>query len=329
MWSARPTMPDDRGSDRINSLGSFSFEMRIKQVDSFTSEPFSGNPAAVVVDADDLSEEHMQIIAREMNLSETCFISSSEKKEIDFCFRWFTPTTEVDACGHATLAGLHVLAEEGLVQASKKPKNLSIDTKSGIWNARVWLEKKRPVVMFSMLHAPVSFEPSPIPLDELAEILRVDISDIGIGGFQPEILQANFRQLVVPIASMKSLKKMRPDFSSLSNILEDLGTSTHLFTQETIEESSDVHSRHFAPNFGINEDPVTGAGNSALFAYLLARGLVDVIKPVTQLVGEQGHIMGRPGYVRGEVHIEKDEIVQVEIGGNAVTVMDAEMDISV
>jgi trans-2,3-dihydro-3-hydroxyanthranilate isomerase len=322
-------MPESRESDRINSLGLFSVAMRIKQVDSFTSEPFSGNPAGVVVDADDLSDEQMQIIAREMNLSETCFISSSSKEEIDFRFRWFTPTIEVDACGHATLAGLHILAEESHIPLSEEPTHLSIDTKSGVWNARVWLEENRPMVMFSMLHGQLSLEACPIPLDELARILRVDINDIGIGGYEPEILQANFRQLVVPIGSMDSLKKMRPDFSSLSEILEELGTSMHLFTQETVIESSDVHSRHFAPNYGIDEDPVTGAGNAALFAYLLARGLVDVNKPVTHLVGEQGHIVGRPGYVKGEVHIKEGEIEQVAIGGNAVTVMDAEMDLSV
>ncbi|MFQ6106647.1 MAG: PhzF family phenazine biosynthesis protein [Thermoplasmata archaeon] len=298
--------------------------MRIRQVDSFTSVPFSGNPAAVVLNADELSEEQMQLIAREINLSETCFISSGRGGH-HFNFRWFTPATEVDACGHATLAGLHTLAEEGLVPLSEEPTVISVGTKSGVWSARLWVEGGSTIIMFSMLQGPILLEPCPLSPEDLAKALRVDEDEIRIGENRPEILKANYRQLIVPVRSMKTLERMMPDFGTLSSLLRKLDTSMHVFTLEVLDESSDAHSRHFAPNYGIDEDPVTGAGNAALFAYLAAKGLVEVTGSLMRLVSEQGHIIGRPGHVKGEVHMRDGEVERVEIGGSAVTIMDADL----
>jgi trans-2,3-dihydro-3-hydroxyanthranilate isomerase len=301
--------------------------MRVKQVDSFTSSPFAGNPAAVVLDADELNKNQMQIIAREMNLSETCFVSAPAGDEADFRFRWFTPSTEVDACGHATLAGLHTLVEEGHVPLSEEPTLLRLETKSGIWQARIWLADKRPMIMFSMLNGPIALEPYPNSLSELAQALGTDVRHLTIGGSEPEIVVANYPQLVVPISSMEVLRELKPDHGRLAGMLGRLNTSMHIFTLETVDEASDAHSRHFAPNFGVDEDPVTGAGNAALFAYMVARDLVPVEEPVTYLMGEQGHIIGYPGYVSGAVHVMNGQINSVEIGGSAATVMNADIQV--
>jgi PhzF family phenazine biosynthesis protein len=301
--------------------------MRIKQVDSFTSVPFSGNPAAVMLDADDLNEDQMQTIAREMNLSETCFVSSPVGKDADFRFRWFTPSTEVNACGHATLAGLYTLVEDGLVPLTEEPTLLRLETKSGIWRARLWLAETGPKIMFSMLNGPTVLEPYPHSLSDLAEALGVGVKHLAVGDSQPEIVVANYHQLVVPISSMEVLRELKPDHGRLAGMLGRLNTSMHLFTLETVDETSDAHSRHFAPNLGIDEDPVTGAGNAALFAYLVARDLVPVEEPVTHLTGEQGHVIGYPGYVSGAVHVANGQIANVEIGGSATTVMSGDMEV--
>src|SRR5690606_33769632 len=104
---------------------------RIKQVDAFTDRVFGGNPAGVVPEAEGLSEDEMQNIASEMNLSETAFILPSDKA--DFAIRWFTPKTEVPFCGHATVASLHVLAEEGNLGMDRNGVfSLQIETLIGI-----------------------------------------------------------------------------------------------------------------------------------------------------------------------------------------------------
>jgi len=106
---------------------------RVKHVDAFTTHPFAGNPAGVVIDARGLSDSDMQLLAREKNLPETAFVLPSTIKGADIQIRWFTPTTEVDLCGHATIASFHALAEESMEGMGTQGQHyFKLQTKSGI-----------------------------------------------------------------------------------------------------------------------------------------------------------------------------------------------------
>ena len=111
---------------------------RIKIVDAFTKKPFAGNPAGVVLDANGLTETQMQLIARELNLSETAFILPCDSADANLRIRWFTPTGEVPLCGHATIASFHALAEEGMEGMRTNGQHyFRLQTKSGILAVRV------------------------------------------------------------------------------------------------------------------------------------------------------------------------------------------------
>src|SRR2546422_3912824 len=132
--------------------------LRIKHINAFTRNPFLGNPAAVVTKADGLTEKQMQLIAREMNLSETAFVLRPTRTGADLRLRWFTPTVEVSFCGHATVASFHALVEEGRFGTGRPGQySFQLETRSGILPVSVqkrsatkaWVKVQLPPCSFS------------------------------------------------------------------------------------------------------------------------------------------------------------------------------------
>ncbi|MBV8274964.1 MAG: PhzF family phenazine biosynthesis protein [Verrucomicrobia bacterium] len=215
----------------------------ITVVDAFTSVPFAGNPAAVCVLEQEDSAEWMQSVAKEMNLSETAFLVS--EGENVFRLRWFTPKVEVKLCGHATLASAHVLWEEGQATNSKP---LHFETLSG----RLTAEQKEEG--WIALNFPSQFVTESDCPPELrqglgAELLLVAKYDSGF---------------LVEVANKKLLLGIEPDFSLL--VQGGCGRVIVTCKAESGDEY-DFFSRFFAPDAGINEDPVTGSAHCVLAPY--------------------------------------------------------------
>jgi PhzF family phenazine biosynthesis protein len=212
--------------------------LRIFQVDAFTEKPMRGNPAGVCILEKVMPDEWMQGIAKEMNLSETAFI----KKEGDsFSLRWFTPKVEVDLCGHATLATAHILYKYNYLPISEVAR---FQTKSGLQKAKsngVWIELDFP-------QTPVSNTEIP---DGLEKALGAKISYMG---------KSIFDYFAV-LENDKVVKELNPDFKELAKY----GMRGIIVTASS--SSFDFVSRFFAPQSGINEDPVTGSAHSALYPY--------------------------------------------------------------
>ncbi len=294
--------------------------IKIKQVDAFTLTPYTGNPAGVVVDADRLSDVQMQSIAREMSLSETAFILSSSKPGADLRVRWFTPTNEVPLCGHATIAGFHALAEEGKFGMKGEGKfSFNLETASGVLPVEV-VKTQGSIAIMLGLAIPVFEKASPLKID-LLRVLNITISE-----FDTDIPILKHDYLYVPVKRLHTLFTMKPNFLSIANFL----TSRKLqglcvYTLETIERESTVHSRFFAPNQGINEDPVTGSAHGPLGVLLFENGVLKAADGSCVFQGEQGDAMGRRGRVRVELVVAEGKPASVRIGGNAVTVLEGEM----
>lgn len=209
----------------------------IYHVDAFTSQPFGGNPAAVCLLHGPADEAWMQKVAAEMNLSETAFIHPMAE---GYGLRWFTPSTEVDLCGHATLATAHVLWETGIQQ---KGEAAVFHTKSGDLTAvqnGEWIE----------MDLPASTDEEVPPPPGLSAALG---TDVGYVGRCPWIM-------IVEVDSEETLRAMCPDFGLLQRIPVD-GFSV---TARSSSDEYDFVSRFFAPRLGINEDPVTGAAHCCL-----------------------------------------------------------------
>ncbi len=295
-------------------------KIRVKQVDAFTEIPLTGNPAGVVLDAAGLSDQQMQTIAREISVSETAFILPPGEPGADLRIRWFTPVTEVPLCGHATIAAFHALAEEGL-QGMHGPGayTFRVETKSGLLPVTVEKAPGGSSVMFG-LNVPEFARAGQYKLD-ITRILNITLEEFEN---RMPIVVANY--LYVPIRRLHTIFSMKPNFFAMSQFLTNRNLiGLCVFTTETVDRTSAVHSRFFAPTVGINEDPVTGSANGPLGVYLFERGQLEPAGDTVTIVGEQGDAIGRKGRVTIRLKVQGTSVLKVEIGGKAVTVLDSDM----
>jgi PhzF family phenazine biosynthesis protein len=215
-------------------------ELRIVQVDAFADRPFTGNPAAVMPLGAWLPDEALQAIALENNLSETAFTIPSGDGEADYELRWFTPTTEVVLCGHATLASGHVLMEGERVRFRTRRAGM--------------LEVAREGEGYAMSLPAWKAQPKPLP--QIVEAL-------GCRGVETFWHPHGYGLVVVETA--EEVHALRPDFSALREHGDVLTIVTAPGTD------TDMVSRVFAPGAGIEEDPVTGSAHCVLVPYWAER----------------------------------------------------------
>lgn len=212
------------------------------QVDAFSGEPFKGNPAGVCLLAQPASEDWMLALAAEMNLSETAFLVPNPQ-DAGWDLRWFTPTTEVDLCGHATLASAKVLFE---LYPELRSRPLRFQTRSGELRAG-WAEGAVTLDFPAM-------EPDPLGIES-------DISDIL--GFQPVASAYCGDYFLFEAPDAASVRAARPDFVALT----ESQVPEVIITAQSDQPEFDFISRFFAPQLGINEDPVTGSAHCLLTPY--------------------------------------------------------------
>lgn len=284
---------------------------RLYQVDAFTTERFTGNPAGVVPDATGLSDSEMQAIAREMNVSETAFIFPANGHDHDMTVRFFTPTTEVPICGHATIAAHWIRAYEGA------PDGI-VHEKTGAGILPVEIERKTGVTRIWMTQKHAAFE-TPFQGD-VEEEMRKALGVPQLSAIAPvQIVTTGHSKVIVPVQSKAALHAMVPDLSALSRLSDRIGCNGFFaFTLADGDEDVVAHGRMFAPAIGIAEDPVTGNACGPLGAYLARHGLLAVASGDTvRFAVRQGEAMGRPGTVLVEVHHE-GETFGVRVSGEAI-----------
>ncbi|MCU1343420.1 MAG: Oxidoreductase [Candidatus Acidoferrum typicum] len=259
--------------------------LSITQIDAFAEKPFSGNPAAVCLLEKQADENWMQLVAREMNLSETAFLL---QRDGGFDLRWFTPMVEVSLCGHATLASAHFLWE-GRQLSPDQPARFF--TKSGVLTAI----KKGTLIEMDFPASPVSPEGS---FEELESALGIKARYVGRSGFD----------YLVEVESEEAVRALKPDFDRIAQ----LKVRGVIVTSQANGSGYDFVSRFFAPAVGVNEDPVTGSAHCCLGPFWKERLGRD------DLVGYQASARG--GFVRTRCVGDR-----VLISGQAVTVMRGEL----
>ncbi|HEU4965387.1 MAG TPA: PhzF family phenazine biosynthesis protein [Bacilli bacterium] len=298
-------------------------QVRIYQMDAFTHIPFGGNPAGVVPNADGLTAEQMQQIAREMNCSETAFVMSTDTPGADVRVRFFTPTEEIDLCGHATISTFVVLGLENYFQRDF-PFTVVQETNVGLLPVTVSRDEQGRVHAL-MTQATPRFEECPITPNEAAKLLGLSPADID-PNLPIGLAYTGLWDLLVPIKSVEAFKWIKPDLHAIDNHNRSIGVaSTHCYSLETVEEGSHLHTRDFSPAFGIPEDPATGTANGALGAFLLHHGVFTPQQEQLRLVVEQGFEIGRPSYLTVEVDGEPNSPRTVRVGGTAVPIIQGTM----
>lgn len=293
--------------------------VRFRQVDAFTRKPFTGNPAGVVPDAGHLKSSEMQNIAREINVSETVFILPAENENNDLRLRWFTPTQEVDLCGHATIAAFHVLSEEGAFGLQvNEPQTFLVETKSGVLTVDVEWVDLRPYIKFTM--PPPRF--FPYPGDSRFLCGALGLADIELSQkVKPQITGNGF--CYVPVRNLDSLETLEPNQHLMGKLNErhDLNGFA-VVTTDTGELAADWVMRFFAPSIGIFEDPVTGTANGPMAAFLWENGFLDKTKKHFSFRAFQGESVNRPGTVLVNMMIKDGEVSVIQVAGEAVSVIE-------
>lgn len=292
-------------------------QLNIYQVDAFTDVAFGGNPAGVIPDASELTEEDMRKVAREMNLAETAFIFPKDKTS--FRVRFFTPVCEIDLCGHATIGSFYSLAKKGYitpiddgikrVYQETRVGNLIVDIyyKDGEVY-KVMMEQGRPKSIGDVSQ-----------VDRLLKAMRIDAKDVGtcFKEAKPEIISTGLPDIMLPIKNKETLYNLKVNYEALEELSHEIGIlGVHAFSIPD-SKSDIVYTRNFAPLVGINEESATGTANGAMLYYLKKNDLLEN----NEIISVQGETMNRTSHIHCKIEKDEDSYM-VKVGGQSIIVIE-------
>ncbi|MDX2264121.1 MAG: PhzF family phenazine biosynthesis protein [Hyphomicrobiales bacterium] len=293
--------------------------------DVFTEAPLQGNPLAIVDAADDLSDERMQAIAREFNLSETVFILPPANPAHTARIRIFTSASELPFAGHPTVGAAIHLAEERVLRGGAVSSALIVlEALGGL--LRVGVTKKPGEAAYAEFDAPKLPEEAgqAAPDDRLAAALGLAPSEIGFENHRPTRFAAGPAFTFVPVSGLNAIRRARVVHAHWS---EGFGPSAqaaaYVYCRETVQHKCAFHVRMFAPGMGMPEDPATGSAAIALAAVI--QRFDEPGEGEHRCIIEQGAEMLRPSDIHLEFHIESRRLRLVRIGGRARQVMRGEL----
>ncbi len=274
-------------------------------LNAFAVSNTGGNPAGVVLKADHLTQTQKQEIAKQVGLSETAFVSRSDKA--DFKVEFYTPNAEVNLCGHATIATFSLLGQLGLITNG----SFLQETKAGVLNVNyfdgmVMMEQTSPV--YDKVLDP----------DEILESLNLTKDDLH-PDLPIQIVSTGLRDIIIPVKNLNILWGLKPDYQMIKKIsIEHVVVGYHVFSLETVKNST-AHCRNFAPLYDIDEEAATGTSSGALAAYLSKHSKLKDLSG--SFYFEQGYCMNRPSEI--VVKLEKvEDVTRVFVGGTAKLIGD-------
>lgn len=298
---------------------------RFHGLDVFTERALAGNQLAVVLDCEGLDSDSMLAIAREFNLSETVFVLTPRDPVNSARIRIFTPGGELPFAGHPTVGTAALLADLHAGEHLRHGVVVAIELEVGLIKAEV---SRRPS---GTLRAVFDLPRLPVRVDAtydaalVAEVLGLDVLDIGFGAHGLCAFDAGVPFTLVPLKGLEAVGRAR--VADAARWREAFGTAgregVFLYTQETVHAGHHIHARMFWPSAGIAEDPATGAAVAAL-----AGVAASVERPedgVHQLIIEQGFEMGRPSLIALDLEIRSGLLVRAALGGSAVKVSEGKL----
>ena len=287
-----------------------------KQVDVFSDRHFRGNPVAVVLNAEGISDGEMQRIAAWTNLSETTFVLKPTADEADYLLRIFTPTSELPFAGHPTVGSAHAALEAGSVEP--KDGRLRQECGIGVIDLTIATDADGGDRL-------ISFEASPKvgrSLESSAEAISAALgAEISLDP-PPMLVDVGAVWVVCYMDEPDTVQNLRPDMSAVARLGEDPDLTGICVFALGGEDDATIRVRCFAPKFGVPEDPVTGSANACIGRYLAETGLIE--KTEREYSSSQGHEMGREGRLLIRV---SDDGASVQVGGRAVTTIDGSISV--
>ena len=306
---------------------------RFLQMDVFTDQAFAGNPLAVFPEAAGLSDEVMQKIAREMNLSETVFVLESDNPEVLRQLRIFTPTRELPFAGHPIVGTWNALAREGIVplpEGGTGWQRIQHEVGIGVLPLDIEFSDGHPVqvVMTQGKFGIIDDVDDGHDQAEIARALGLAREDLD-ESLPIQIISTGLPIMAVPVRSLADLRECRVNGTLLGEIYTRKGgTGCLAFTRETLEiGAARAHARFFAPADNIPEDPATGSACGALGGYLVHHGALS-LEPENgryKFVIEQGDFIHRPSRINLDVAGGEGAVEEVKVGGPSVLVAKGEV----
>ncbi|MFX1502111.1 MAG: PhzF family phenazine biosynthesis protein [Promethearchaeota archaeon] len=283
-------------------------------VDVFAEKKFEGNQLAVFICENTLFEDEMQKIAKEMNYSETTFITSKENYDV----RIFTPETELPFAGHPTIGTSFVIQQE-LIRGNVK--TILLNLKIGAIPILFKYKSGKPDVIW-MEHNPPTFGRF-FDIELLSKILNLNESDID-DRFPIQEVSTGIPIIIVPLKNLDALKRVKIDLNRYLDLVENTDAKTILiFCPETRDKGNNLSVRVFAHYYGVPEDAATGSGNGCLAAYLVEHQYY--VKNIIDVRVEQGYEIGRPSLLYLRAEKKEEGKISVSVGGKAIIVAEGEL----
>jgi len=301
--------------------GSATMSRRFYTLDVFTGQALTGNPLAVVLDAQGLDDARLQAIAGEFNLSETVFVAAPEGAGRRAALRIFTPGRELPFAGHPTVGTAVLLA---LLDRDGQPGRLDFDLEEKAGQVPCVVEvlgAGRGRATFIAPRLPERLGDLP-DRAILARGLGLEVGDIGLGGHEPGIYSAGVPFGCVPLRSREAVTRARPTGQAFAEAFKAVGDA-YVYCADPLDPASAWHARMFAPGMGIAEDPATGSA-AAAFAGVIMRFEAPADGDHAFVI-EQGDAMGRPSRITLTLEVAGGELRRTRIGGEAVVVSRGEL----
>jgi PhzF family phenazine biosynthesis protein len=270
---------------------------QLYKLSAFPKNDKGGNKAGVYLFADELSENEMQDIAKEVGFSETAFVSKSIKA--DFKVRFFSPSEEVDLCGHATIATFSLLRDLNYVGLGTYTQ----ETKVGVLSIKVeknyvFMQQKKPYFGKTIHNNNIKTCFNNIDFDHR---------------FTPQIVSTGLKEIFVGVKNLEVLNNLKPNLNTIEELLIQTDTvGMHVFC---LDHEVDAYGRNFIPIFGIEEESATGTSNGALSCYLYQHH-----HKKNAFTLRQGYAMNQPSEIKTSLIIQNQKIVDVWVGGTAIII---------
>ena len=288
-------------------------------MDVFTDVPLAGNPLAVITKADHLSDNYMQKIAREFNLSETVFLMEPERSRHTAALRIFTPRCELPFAGHPTIGAAILL---GL---RERASAIRLEEKIGLMTCIMErIDKKTGFARFKLPRLPEETGPAPDDSD-IAETLGLDAAEIGCGSFRPARFSAGLEFTIVPVRDEAALARIKLERRGWGDIYGEVHGAVYVFLPTPGRDKIDYEARMFEPDLVSGEDPGTGSAVAALIGYLAENG--EKFEGQRSFMVRQGMEIDRPSLIEMQMGFTDGKLVHAAIGGKAVVVGKGQLDL--
>lgn len=289
-------------------------------VDVFTEQPFNGAQIAVFPYADNLKKSDMQLLARELNLSESVFVCKSDNKNITRRLHVYSPTMEINFAGPPIIASAYVLASVGDIKLEDKYTDIIVEENIGPIEVNILQDNDKPeLIQFKLKSQPIIDRYVPME-DQLADMLSLEESDIEKIKYQTMLVSAEQPYLIIPIRTFEAVRKAKFNYASWSQSIAPvcMAKDMLLFSTQSDIPTSNFHARLLGPSIGINEDPPIATAMPAFTGYLCAHENVASGRHTFDI--DRGIQTSRKSILSVEMNSNENKENTIQVGGPAVIV---------